>query len=283
MKHIKKENLFFDNGTNSDIEQTKSNSNSQKLKENQKNSKESKQEQKPSSKKAKRRAKALKAKIAKIKSADLAERLNQNGKKILEPKCASDTSIIKNAVKSKKSENASDKTDGRAVSWSQCTPWEQIWLIDDENHPPVQEFNQTLNILGNHLGIDVEDDMLNIDIASKLNLGKKLVQPNCEVVSLYPDWKNKNLLSATDIARNFPNGSVNGSDQKWIKSDFSELPSGEYDGKDKPTQEEIKEMLDHTLNYLSGLLRRVIMTYQNHWDRDRELENDPGNFLNFIL
>ncbi|KAF5272143.1 hypothetical protein FQA39_LY01225 [Lamprigera yunnana] len=204
--------------------------------------KETKQDVKSVTKKTKRRSKTVKTKIVKIKSADLAERLNKSGKKILEKKCSSDTSIIKN-MKSKKIEAKENKFEGKNMEWPRFSTWEQVWLMDSGNDPLIKEYSETMVMLEHKIAEDLSDELLDVET------------PNDPLGSIFADKNDSNNSTARLGFMNFREGTdINGDKEKTPGTDSN-------------------YMIQSSVNYLSTLLSKILKKYQNHWAEDDQRQS----------
>lgn len=220
-----------------------------------KTNKENKPDLKITTKRTKRRSKALKAKIAKIKSADLTERLNPNGNKILEQKCASDTSIIKRINPNKKVEEKDDKTREKHLQWPRYSTWEQVWLMDSGNDPIMKEYNDTMVILEHKITEDLNNGLLD-----------EATEPNLD--SFVKEFKDKIEYDQSSTAKD-------------TNSKVTEFPDGcnLENPKGKSSYQDLTHMLQSTISYLSILLNRILENYQNNWSQDSETNNSKSNIL----
>lgn len=198
--------------------------------------------------------------------------MNQSGKKKTDQACALDTSILRNQNKAIKSETESEEHDVRREKWDQHSAWDQIWLLDNDNHPGITELNKTLNILENKIAKDLKDENLDFSIQPTLDYQNAHFWPEHDEEFFYPAWKNKerkrfnkNVHIKCEIETKINNiGEFFGiNDNKDLKSKLS--------------TEEIIKFIDNGLNYLNGLLEKILRAYKSHWDRENDL--NPGKNL----
>lgn len=228
-----------------------------------KTEKETKPDNKSITKIAKqRRAKALKSKITKIRNEELTLRLNKNKNEILTQKCVSDSSI---AYK-KPSENInvqSTVSDIEMESQESCndSAWQQIWHIDDDSRPVIKEFRQTLNVLCNQILTIKNDDMFNIDLEPMIF--EAVEMPDDEESLLYSNWNENELNMEINEESSTPKNSK--SEPNFSSKDVSK-------SQERSNKEGIDGMMNDAISYVSNLLTKIIKTYQNNWENDKQNE-----------
>ncbi|XP_031349302.1 uncharacterized protein LOC116175370 isoform X1 [Photinus pyralis] len=77
---------------------------------------------------------------------------SQNGKKFLDYKSASDTSILK------ASQNSTE-TDEEKPRWSELSTWEDVWLMDSGKDPLITKYHETLALLEHKVTEDINHSM----------------------------------------------------------------------------------------------------------------------------
>ncbi|KRT81642.1 protein kinase, partial [Oryctes borbonicus] len=199
------------------------------------------------SRKAKRRTKALKAKIAKFKTAELTERLNNSSKKLPE---------------SRETEAFSFK--------------------DEIGSPSLYEEALDFNVSNNNIMIIKEDecDIVNsikkkllIGLESESELLFEKTEQKCSYARL--DWRNKILSMAFNVKPKVHVNNVDSYEEDFhLKPDDLNIFNSDTNSAAELRRESLEALLYPSMKYLNVLLNKIIDRYQKYWMIDYQLEKE---------
>lgn len=203
---------------------------------------------KNNSRKAKRRTKALKAKIAKVKTAELTERLNSTStRRALDPRETEITSPKEDCDVQNLYEHSTDFQSGD----------EKIPILSENECDIVNSIKKNLLI-----GLESESQMIYEQTEQKFSYARY-------------DWKNKILSMPFNVK---PKVYVNNIDSYeedfYLKPDDLSIFTAETSNSAELRGESLEALLYPTMRYLKLLLNKVINKYQKYWIIDYQLEKE---------
>lgn len=204
------------------------------------------------SRKAKRRTKALKAKIAKFKTAELTERLNNSTKK------------------SQESEQPNPEEEPKPqTSYEPSLPSQSDFAICDEilHIPPEVKECDIVNALKTDLLIGAESESEIIFERSQRNFSYARF-----------DWKNKILSMPFNIKPKIQINTVDSYEEDfYLKPDDFNIFNRVTIGGNELYDESLEALLYPCVRYLSNLLNKVVNRYKQYWMIDNQLEKEIEN------
>lgn len=197
------------------------------------------------SRKAKRRTKALKAKIAKFKTAELTERLNNSAKKTpREPEHTSSKDDIE-----------SQKFYEYPIDFGPCS--ENMPILDEGECDIVNSIKKNMLI-----GLESESE---------------LVYEKTEQKFFYArfDWVNKILSMPFSMKPKIHVNSIDSYEEDFhLKPDDLNIFTSDTSDVPELRAESLEALLYPSIRYLNVLLNKIISRYQKYWMIDYQLEKE---------
>lgn len=202
---------------------------------------------KVNSRKAKRRTKALKAKIAKFKTAELTERLNNSSKKT--------TEFRELETSPSKDDSESQSLYDQLVEFSLSN--ESIPLLDEDECDIVNSIKKNLVI-----GLESESEVLCERAEHRFSFACR-------------DWKTKILSMPFNAKPKVQINTVQSFEQDfYLKPDDLSIFDVENSNTPELGGESLDALLYPSIKYLNMLLNKIISRYQKYWIIDYQLEKE---------